>query len=456
VTAVHSPEKFSLKRRILSAGSWSLAGNALGYPIRLGSNLLLTRLLVPEMFGVMAIAMLVMTGLTMFSDLGLSQNIVQSKRGSDPTYLNTAWAIQIARGLLLWLLALCIAMLVAAANWYGLVPSSSVYADPYLPYVIAAVAFSAVIGGFNSTKTAEASRNLSLGRVVQIQLVSQIAGLICMIGWVLIDRSIWALVAGSLVSTALVMLLSHVWLPGTANRWHWDQSAFHEIFHFGKWMFLSSILGFFANNADRMLLGGYVNATMLGIYSIAFTFSGSITQILNTIFSQVSYPALSEVARERPSGLKRNLYRFHTLSASLTYFCAGGLLVSGDKLIHLLYDPRYVQAGWMLQVLAIGLLSLPFNLAQFCLLGHGFPKIFTTVIAVRMGITILLIPLGFHFFGLPGAVWAIAISQLSSAPATIYYQIKHGLFDLSKELLLLPIFFAGMIVAEGFNLAIGR
>jgi hypothetical protein len=72
-----------------------------------------------------------------------------------------------------------------------------------------------------------------------------------------------------------------------------------------------------------------------------------------------------------------------------------------------------------------------------------------------VAVTFVLIPLGFHFFGVPGAVWAIVVSQLSSVPATIYYQIRYDLFDLAKELLLLPIFFAGMMLGSGLNLVIG-
>lgn len=158
----------SLKRRVLGASSWSLAGFAVGTVLRLGSSLLMTRLLVPRMFGVMAIALLVMMGLAMFSDLGLTQNIVQSRRGGDKAYLNTAWTIQIVRGLLLWALALCISLAIFAANYLGLIPETSAYSDPYLPYVIAVTSFSAVISGFQSTKLSEASRNLRLGRVTQI------------------------------------------------------------------------------------------------------------------------------------------------------------------------------------------------------------------------------------------------------------------------------------------------
>jgi O-antigen/teichoic acid export membrane protein len=177
--------------------------------------------------------------------------------------------------------------------------------------------------------------------------------------------------------------------------------------------------------------------------------------MLNMIFSSVSFPALSEVARERSLELKRSLYRFHVVTASFAYLSSGLLFVSGNSLISLLYDRRYGQAGWMLEVLAVALMGVPFNLSHNGLLARGLPRIFTNIIAIRVAVTFALIPLGFHFFGLPGALWAIVVSQLSSAPATIYYQIKYDLFDAAKELLLLPIFFAGMMLGKGLNLVIG-
>ena len=451
------PDQSSFKRRILGAGSWSLAGTTASYAISLGSNLLLTRLLLPEMFGVMAIATLVITMLTMFSDIGLIQNIIQSERGTDSAYLNTVWAIQIIRGLLLWLLALCIALLIFAAQIAGLTPEHSVYADPILPYVIAAISFAIVIDGFQSTKVSEASRQLSLGRITQICIAGQIVGFICTIGWILlIERSIWALVAGAICSRLTTIPLSHIWLSGVANRWHWDKSAFHEIIHFGKWIFLSSILGLLANNLDRMLLGAFVGSATLGIYSIASMLINAIAQVLTNIFTQVSYPALSEVERERPHEFKRDLYRLHTATALFMYFCSGLLVVSGNSLIMMLYDPRYANAGWMLEILAVGLLKIPFNLAMWSLLARGLARTFTGLIAFHVATMIVLIPLGFQLFGLPGAVWGVVASQLCNVPAIIYHQIKHGLFDLSRELILPPAFLAGVILAKGLALAVGH
>ena len=71
--------------------------------LRLGSNLILTRLLFPEAFGLMALVQVFMGGLQMFSDLGIQASIIQNSRGDDPDFLNTAWTIQVIRGTCLWL-----------------------------------------------------------------------------------------------------------------------------------------------------------------------------------------------------------------------------------------------------------------------------------------------------------------------------------------------------------------
>jgi O-antigen/teichoic acid export membrane protein len=449
-----SSNRISLKQKVLRAGTWSLAGYALGQAIRFGTNLLMTRLLVPEMFGVMAIANLVMMGLGMFSDFGLQQNIIQSKRGNDPVFLNTAWMTQIFRGTVLWFFALSVGLFLFVADRVGMFSKSSAYADPRLPYVIAVLSFTALIGGLQSTKLLEARRNLSLGHVTKIGIAAQVVGLLFMVGWASIDRSIWALVVGNVCGAIVMTLISHTWLPGVGNRWQWDKSAFQEIFHFGKWMFVSSILGFLVSNGDRLLLGGLIDATLLGVYVVAFSIFNSFEQLLNKIINDISFSALSEVVRERPADLKATYYRFHLVIGSFTYFCSGFLMFSGQSLIGSLYDHRYEQAGWMLEVLAVALLVTPFNLAIICLLALGLPRLFTQIIAIRAVSMFLLLPLGFHFFGLPGALWAFVASYYSYLPPTIYYKIRYGLFDVSKELRLSFALLAGMLLGHALNVVV--
>ena len=99
-------ETNNLKKRAISSGIWVSAGYGLQQVLRFGSNLVLTRLLFPEAFGLMAIIQTVMIGLTMMSDIGIQPSIVQNKRGNEPIFLNTAWTIQVIQGLLIFLVVL--------------------------------------------------------------------------------------------------------------------------------------------------------------------------------------------------------------------------------------------------------------------------------------------------------------------------------------------------------------
>ena len=107
--------------------------------LRLLSNLILTRLLFPEAFGLMALVQVFMTGLGMFSDLGINASIIQNKRGDEPNFVNTAWTLQVCRGILLWAMTCAIA-----------IPASNIYGEDMLAYVLPVVGLNAFISGFNS------------------------------------------------------------------------------------------------------------------------------------------------------------------------------------------------------------------------------------------------------------------------------------------------------------------
>ncbi len=443
-----------LKQRMIHAGMWSVAGYGLSQIIRFGSNLVMARLLAPEYFGVMGIATVVMVGLTLFSDLGLRLNIIQSRRGHEPAFLNTAWAIQIVRGIVLWLIAVVCGLALLGAQGLAVFPASSVYAHPVLPWVIGVLGLSTILAGLESTKMAEASRNLVLGRVTLIAIVSQLAGLLCMLGLVAFERSVWVLVAGGLVAAVVTTVLSHAWMPGTPNRWAWDRSAVHEIVHFAKWIFLSSIVGFFAIHGDRVLIGGLVDATTLGVYTIAFLMFSAVEQVISRIVSGVTFPAISEIARERREELKKNYYRIVGIVAPSSYACAGALAVSGRPLVSILFDARYEQAGWMLEALAYGLLAAPLLVAVQCFVAMGRTDLAFANSALRLVALIAGVLLGFHAFGLTGAVWGIVASRILGLPFIIYYSVQFGFFDWRRELIFLPAILVGLGGGTIFTLAV--
>lgn len=447
-TQTVTPEggKAQLRDRILRAGSWMLLGHMARQVLRLGSNLVLTRLLVPEMFGVMAIVTVVLIGLEMISDVGLRNNIIQSSRGEERIFLNTAWAVSIIRSSFLYIIALLLSYLLYLAGSNGWISEQVVYANPVLPSVIAVMSLTVLISGFNSTKLYVANRKIHLGRIVTLELVCQLASVPVMIGIAFLNPTIWALVIGALVNRILFMILSHTAMPGQSNRLEWEAEAFYEIFHFGKWVFLSSLLGFFVNQGDRLLLGGLISAEILGVYSIALLLVSAILQVFQKIFSNVLFPALSEVSRERKDGLSRVYYKIRFRVDLVTMFTAGMLFATGQLIVEILYDDRYLEAGWMMQILSLSIAGIGFTLAKQIALALGHTRFFSGLVTLQLVTLYSLTIVLFKLFGLPGAIWGIVLYPVTGIIASFWYMKKNNLLQLHREVMMIPLAFVGWVV----------
>ncbi len=141
----------SLSARVLRSSMLTVGSFGYAQAMRLGTNLILTRLLFPEAFGMMSLVGVVLMGLAQFSDVGTTPAILSSKRGDDPSFLDTAWTIQALRGIALWLVACLLA-------W----PVSIAYGEPMLAQLLPVAALTLVISGFRPTRMDTANRHLML------------------------------------------------------------------------------------------------------------------------------------------------------------------------------------------------------------------------------------------------------------------------------------------------------
>ena len=126
----------TLTSRVLRSGTWTLAGFGASQILRLSSNLIMTRLLVPEMFGVMALAQVFLYMMTLISDVGINPSIIRSDRGEETRFLNTAWTIQVIRGAIICFVVALIGVALYYAQARGWIGDSSAYSAPVLPAVI--------------------------------------------------------------------------------------------------------------------------------------------------------------------------------------------------------------------------------------------------------------------------------------------------------------------------------
>jgi O-antigen/teichoic acid export membrane protein len=445
------PENRTLKQRILRAGSWTLAGQVLSQVIRLGSNLVMTRLLAPDMFGVMAIAITVGMILGMLSDIGLAQYIVQNKRGDDPEFLDSVWVVQIMRGIVIFLFMLLASIGLHFANMAGLLPAQSAYAVPELPTVLAVYSFSVVIGSLQSTKLATANRHLDQKRVIQISLIGQVSGLIIMIIIGVLSRSIWALVVGALVTSLTTVVLTHTWMHGHSNRFRFKKDAVPDLFHFGKWVFASSGLYVLTMYGDKLFLGAFVEADVLGFYVIASLLVTAINNTLERLFASVSLPALSDIARNNPSRFAEIYNRLCTPGDLVLIFLTGFLFQTGHWVINLLYDPRYSMAGEMMQILALSLFAVRYEIARQAYLALGLPRYGTLLSVVRFASLCVLVPFLYYVEGTQGAIWGIALHPLAAVPFVYMINVKLRLIDWRRETIVLSALPLGFLSGHTLN-----
>ena len=333
--------------KVRSGTAWTIGGYAVANGLRLLGNLILTRLLFPEAFGLMQIINVFLQGLLLFTDLGISPCIIQPTRGEEPRFLNTAFAIQNMRGVALTIS--CLALTYPVVWFYE---SSDPLARELLWYLPVA-GCSALIDGLVSTRLFTARRHLEWAKITKLEILSQVSALVVMVVWALISPSVWALVAGRVAFSLTRTGLSHLYLDGVRNWPTWEPLAARQLFHFGKWIFVSTLLTFLANQLDRLMLGKVVVMEALGVYSIAVSLSMLPTGALTKLGEKVFFPVFSRL-KDRPEQLLGAVGRVRMPLVLCAGALIGGMIPGGPALIDFLYDDRYLEAGWMLQVLLLG------------------------------------------------------------------------------------------------------
>jgi O-antigen/teichoic acid export membrane protein len=410
-------EPLSLRRRSVQGALWSITAYGGGQGLRFINSMILTRLLAPEYFGLMALVNVLLIGMAMFSDIGVGPNIVQSERGSDRVFLNTAWTIQIIRGGAVWSLCLIFA-------W----PFAWFYNDPRLTVLVCAAGFSSVISGFNSTKLLTAQREIDIGRLAILELGSQALTIVVTLIYAKFFPSVWALVFASLFGTLAKTVASHIYLPGSSNHFELDSRSIKELIHFGRWIFVGTIIGFFANSAASLILGKFLPLAEVGIFSLAVTLAKVISQAYDQVAYRVLFPVYAKIKHLPRSEIRPRILRVRM--AVVGTFVPPLLIMSiwGQSVIDLLLDHRYHSGGWILQLFsAFALPSVvsatgPFYLA----LGNSFLSM--ALSAIRLAFYLLCASVGWFLAGSKGIIVGIAAHTLMDYLADLIVQYRYGIW----------------------------
>ncbi len=411
------PEPWSLRRSVArfatpaaKASLWTVFCYGATQLLRLVSNIILSRLLFPEAFGLMTVVNVFAQGLQMFSDIGVGPSIIQHRRGDDARFLDTAWTLQAIRG-----------VAIAACSCILAWPLAYAYDQPQLFLLICVGGSTAAISGFNSMALFTARRHLKLGPVTLLEIGAQACGIAVNCAWAWWSPSVWALMAGAVVTAAVRMVFSHYVAPQHHHRFAWEPQAWHELAGFGRWICVSTVISFLAMQTDRILLSKLVPLETLGVYTVAVTVALLPNVLLSTLMFSVLYPLLCRAQRDADQSLERRLLALRGSMLAfgmLMVLCVGA---GADIFYHSLYDSRYYDAIWLTQWLCVVVWMLVLNTTlESTLLALGDSRSASACCFAKFAASTVCSVIGFKVASLGGFVIGMAAG---AALGQVAYQI---------------------------------
>ena len=420
----------SFKQRAVESVLTVAGGQVISQGIRFGANLLLTRMFLPEVFGIMALIQTLVVGVNLFSDMGIGANIINHKRGGEQRFVNTVWTVSIIRGFFLWGL---IAIFAYPVAW--------LWGEPQIAPMMIVVGGSYAIMPFESMGMRVLCRDVRNRRMVAEEILTQliVTSFILFTAY-FIWRSVWVLVIASLVNGVVHVGLTYAMWPSFRNWFAWDREAVHEILKFGVWIFLSSGVTWVQNYSDKAVLGGLVTVDEIGIYAIAYALANMGIQVIRKLGNQTLFPVYSRLSERGVDHLRRNTFRIRLGLLLLLLPPVWLLAVFGDHLVWFLYPAEYHEAGWMLRLIAIGTVGVVVNqTAVTILLAKRDSKRYMFMQQIRASLFLAGLIVGGKFWGLEGAIIGMVVAQLSEYPVLVWAIRPHKVWLPTLDLVAFAI-----------------
>lgn len=384
----------SLKALAVRGLFWSVIQKWGGLFFHSASLLLLTRLLLPEAFGLVALANVVIALIRVFVEQGFAQAIVQTKE-LDPKSLDTAFWSSLAISLLLSLGVFFSANFLAAQ-----------FKEPDLAPVLQSLSPVFVLIALNSVQTALLQRQLKFKALAIRSLMAlSVGGIVAMV-MALLGFGVWSLVAQELTRALVAVVV--LWQVGKWRpRFRFSIDSLRQLLTFGVSIMGINILNVVNRRSDDLLVGYYLGTAALGYYNVAYQLLLLMTQLINAPVNQVAFSAFAKL-QERPEMLRKALYNAAKMVALVSipaFFFAATL---APQLVPLLFGDKWTQSIPVMQVLAlIGPIHALGGINSNLMIALGKPS-------WRLGFNFLnaLVNFPAFFIAVRWGIWAVACAYV--------------------------------------------
>jgi PST family polysaccharide transporter len=385
---------------------WTGAGQLLRQIIQLGTSLILVRLLAPEDFGLLGMAMFFVGIGQLLADFGMGAAIMHS-RSNDPVLLSSCFWLNLGVATLLAASLLLAAPLVAAF-----------YRRTDLVPIMATLSATLLLSGLLVVPSALLTRDLRFGAYARAQVMGSLAGAIVAVAMAWRGFGVWALVAQPLFGTTMTLaatLVAAAWRP----RFDYSWRAVRPLARFSAALLGTNLIGYANRNADNLLIGRVLGAGPLGHYAMAIQLMLYPLQQISSVFVRVLLPTLmhlqDDLARLRSAYLK-------TVSciALLTFPIMGGLFAVADDFVPVVFGADWLAMVPVVKILAwVGMLQSVGTTVGTLYLSTGNPGL-----ALRVTLVGTPVLIGGMAAGLPWGITGVAAGYATASFCFFFYSVR--------------------------------
>lgn len=416
--AEFDPPDGSLRRSVRRGAIATGFSQAVQIGTQIASVLILSRLLAPSDFGLMAMIAPVVALLGMLQDFGLVQATVQ-KIGLKRSEVNFLFWVNIAASA--GMAIVLVAMSGFVAMFYG---------EPKAAHLTAAMAAPMILGAVGAQHMALLNRRMEFGRIALITVAAAISTLAATIAWAMYSPSYWALFAGSLIGAAITTISA--WsLSGWRPGWPRSVDGAQSLLGFGAGITGFNFANFFARNADNVLIGRFWGEAQLGFYDRAYKLLlFPLSQISNPL-AKVMIPALSRMVAE-PDRYRHAFFRVLNLSLLVSLPGVAFAIAMSDVLIPFVLGEQWLPSASIFMALGFAGLMQPLNNpAGWLFISQGRSTEFMIWGLITAAIAVTSFVAGLRW-GALGVAVAYAISEYIKTPLLWLYISRRGPIRVSE------------------------
>ncbi len=424
------------REKTVSGISWSVASQAGRQSIVLVSNVVLARLLTPADFGLIAIAIIFSNFAFVIAEQGLGFALIQRETVTEEHLCSTFW-VNVAVGLAL-----------AAVFCAGAPFAARVYAEPKLIPIMRIIATMFAIYPLGMIQKVVLTRRLEFRTLAAVEILS---------AWVAGVAAVALAWAGvGVYSIALQFVIEFVvaavglwrlceWRPRFLFRW----KALMELGDYSTHLLMSSVLGYWVRNIDNLLIGLYLGAFQLGLYSRAYAVMLFPMSRVTWVFSRVMIRSFA-IIRDEPARVRAVFLKMTRIIALVTVPMMLGVAASAGSFTACVFGAQWLGMTPVLRVLAVvGTVQSVTAVISSLYLSHGRTDLNFRVSLVSQILQVTGIVVGLHW-GILGVALGYASACVLSEPLDLYFGVGLvglGLGDFFANLRAIVLCAAAMAAA---------